>query len=48
LKVICREDCKGLCPTCGTNRNIELCSCTQPLGNPRWAALRDIREKLDR
>lgn len=48
LKVICREDCKGLCPTCGTNRNIELCSCAQPLGDPRWAALRDIREKLDR
>jgi uncharacterized protein len=47
IKVICRDDCKGLCPTCGVNRNIESCSCAPPLGDPRWSALKDIREKLD-
>ena len=47
FKVVCREDCKGLCPTCGKNRNLEACSCTPPLGDPRWSALKDIREKLD-
>jgi uncharacterized protein len=47
LKVVCREDCKGLCPVCGKNRNAELCSCVQPLQDPRWAALKEIREKLD-
>ena len=47
LKVVCREDCKGLCPTCGKNRNTEPCSCTPPLGDPRWSALKDIREKLE-
>jgi uncharacterized protein len=47
LKVVCREDCKGLCPTCGKNRNVESCSCAPPLGDPRWSALKDIREKLD-
>jgi DUF177 domain-containing protein len=47
LKVICREDCKGLCPTCGGNRNTEPCSCAPPLGDPRWSALKDIREKLE-
>ncbi len=26
---LCREDCAGLCPTCGKNRNIESCSCNQ-------------------
>ena len=47
LKVVCREDCKGLCPTCGKNRNTEPCSCAPPLGDPRWSALKDIREKLE-
>ena len=48
LKVICREDCKGLCPHCGKNLNQEQCSCAEPLEDPRWSALKDIREKLDR
>jgi uncharacterized protein len=48
LKVICREDCKGLCPTCGKNRNAEACSCAQQHQDPRWDALKEIREKLDR
>jgi uncharacterized protein len=47
LKVVCREECKGLCPTCGKNRNIEPCSCAKSLQDPRWAALKEIREKLD-
>jgi len=46
LKVVCRDDCKGLCPTCGKNRNVELCACVQPVEDPRWSALKDIREKL--
>jgi DUF177 domain-containing protein len=48
LKVVCREECKGLCPTCGKNRNAESCACAPPLGDPRWSALKDLREKLDR
>jgi len=46
LKVICREDCKGLCPHCGKNLNTGGCSCAEPLEDPRWAALKDIRSKL--
>ena len=46
LKVLCREDCKGLCPTCGKNRNVELCACAATTGDPRWEELKDIREKL--
>src|SRR5712675_1323491 len=46
-RVLCREDCKGLCPSCGRNRNAEPCSCNQPLEDPRWEALKEIREKLD-
>ncbi len=46
LKAICREDCRGLCPNCGANLNVEQCSCAAPLEDPRWAALKEIRSKL--
>jgi len=47
LKLVCREDCKGLCPHCGKNLNLEQCGCAEPLEEPRWAALKDLREKLE-
>jgi uncharacterized protein len=47
LKVICREDCKGLCLHCGANLNQGQCSCTEPVKDPRWAALQEIRSKLN-
>ena len=47
LKVTCREDCKGLCPHCGTNLNEGQCSCTIAMEDPRWTALREIRSKLE-
>jgi uncharacterized protein len=46
LKAICREDCKGLCPHCGKNLNAEECSCSEPLEDPRWSALKEIRGKM--
>lgn len=46
LRVVCKEECKGLCPHCGQNLNLEQCSCAEPLEDPRWSALKDIREKL--
>jgi uncharacterized protein len=46
LKVTCREDCKGLCPHCGQNLNEGQCSCAVTLEEPRWAALKEIRDKL--
>jgi uncharacterized protein len=36
--VLCRNDCKGLCPTCGQNLNLGPCDC-RPEIDPRWAAL---------
>jgi DUF177 domain-containing protein len=47
LKVVCSEQCKGLCPQCGKNLNSGNCECP-PLPEPRWAALKDIRDKLQR
>ncbi len=46
LKVICREDCRGLCPHCGKNLNLEQCSCADAVVDPRWLALKDLRSKL--
>jgi uncharacterized protein len=47
LKITCREECKGLCPLCGKNLNQEQCSCVAPAEDPRWAALKEIRGRLD-
>ena len=46
LKVTCRVDCKGLCPHCGKNLNQEQCSCSTAVEDPRWAALKEVRSKL--
>ena len=47
LRAICCDDCKGLCPHCGKNLNLEQCNCAEPVDNPRWSALKEIREKLE-
>ena len=36
---LCREDCKGLCPVCGANLNVEMCTCQKQIGDPRLAIL---------
>ncbi len=43
MRTICRDDCRGLCPECGTNWNDESCDCEQVATDPRWEALRDLR-----
>ena len=43
LAPLCAEDCRGLCPTCGANRNTDPCSCAPP-GDPRWSALDALRD----
>jgi uncharacterized protein len=45
LKAVCRDDCKGICPQCGKNRNFEACSCP-PAADPRWEALKALGDKL--
>ena len=40
---LCQDDCAGLCPECGTDRNVEDCGHTVAAGDPRWAALDDLR-----
>ena len=43
-KHLCSEDCKGLCPGCGANLNVEPCRC-QKQADPRWAALEQLLNK---
>ncbi len=42
LAPLCQEDCKGLCPHCGVDRNEEECQCETPR-DPRWANLDVLR-----
>lgn len=41
---LCAEACKGLCPTCGANRNETGCQCEATTVDPRWAALDVLRQ----
>lgn len=38
-KLLCREDCKGLCAICGQNKNHQNCECKEKLGDPRFNVL---------
>jgi uncharacterized protein len=40
--VQCRDDCKGLCPTCGADLNADACECA-PATDSRWDTLRNVR-----
>lgn len=40
---LCREDCRGLCPHCGANRNENPCDCAEDTGDPRLSVLRTLK-----
>lgn len=44
-KILCREDCRGLCPRCGKNLNEGECDCGKSEGDPRLAILKTLLEK---
>lgn len=43
VKVICSEECRGLCPKCGINLNKETCDCEKDRIDPRFAALKKLK-----
>jgi len=47
MKPLCREGCKGLCPTCGANRNAVPCACA-PAADPRWSPLKGLADRLSK
>jgi uncharacterized protein len=46
-KTLCREDCKGLCPACGADLNIQPCRCVTEEADERWSALLAIKQQLE-
>jgi uncharacterized protein len=46
VRTLCKPDCKGLCPRCGQNRNLQACSCDEGPSDPRWEALAGLRERI--
>ena len=41
-RVLCREDCAGLCETCCANKNLSPCGCVTETIDPRWQALKGL------
>ena len=42
MKPLCRDDCRGLCPQCGTNLNTGSCDCAPVWEDPRLAPLKNL------
>jgi len=47
MKVLCKVDCRGLCPACGVNRNLSTCNCSEQSFSPQMENLLDIKRKLE-
>lgn len=47
IRFLCREDCAGICPRCGANRNEAPCGCPVTEGDPRWGDLKKLLNKDD-
>jgi uncharacterized protein len=45
-RVLCREDCRGLCLQCGADLNVEQCECKAQI-DPRWRALADLKAGME-
>ena len=45
MKPLCHEDCKGLCPNCGTNLNERTCKCQVRWEDPRLAGLKALMNR---
>jgi len=46
MTILCRPDCAGICPSCGTDLNAGSCDCTEEATDPRWAALGDLAARM--
>ena len=46
MKVLCKEDCEGICNVCGMNLNKGTCDCQRTELDPRMAAIQDIFSKF--
>lgn len=47
MRALCQPDCRGLCATCGANRNLAPCACPERPPDPRLAGLRALSARRD-
>ena len=47
MKVLCNDDCKGLCPNCGKDLNQFECNCEADVENPVWEPLKKLKGNLN-
>jgi uncharacterized protein len=45
MKILCSDDCKGLCPRCGKNLNYGLCDCDEEVIDTRWDLIQKLKTK---
>jgi len=43
MQRVCRQECQGICPVCGQNRNLVHCGCEAKPADDRWAALKNLQ-----
>jgi len=46
MRLVCSETCKGICPTCGRNRNQSDCACARQAADERWSQLKSFRSEV--
>lgn len=46
MQIVCREECRGICPRCGQNRNQQACDCHAEALDDRWSKLKDFRAEI--
>jgi uncharacterized protein len=47
VKILCSEECRGVCPTCGGNRNRGECNCPEPQAAGPFAALKNLKKEKE-
>jgi uncharacterized protein len=47
MSPLCRDECQGLCPECGVDRNVESCACVAAVADSPWIALDQLKGLLD-
>jgi uncharacterized protein len=45
MQRVCRQECQGICPACGQNRNLVHCGCEAKPVDDRWAALKNLQTR---
>jgi uncharacterized protein len=47
MKPLCSQDCKGICPKCGIDRNVETCHCDLAERDPRFDKLKELLKRKE-